>query len=698
MAVFVLDKRHKPLMPCSEKRARILLERGRARVHRMVPFTIRLVDRLREDSVLQELRVSITPGSKATGLAVTREAENVDPATGEVIKARVVLMLLELQHRGHAIRDKLTSRRAFRRRRRNQLRHRPARFDNRTKPDGWLAPSLQHRVDTVMTWVQRLLRWTPVASLSTMLHRFDTQALQNPEISGAEYQQGELQGYEVREYLLEKWGRKCAYCDAEHTALTIDHIHPKSKGGSDRVSNLTLACFPCNQRKNHQDVRDFLAKDPQRLARIEAVRKAPLKDAAAVNSTRWALWERLKETHLPVEVGTGGRTKWNRKRLNIPKTHSLDAICTGRVDDIQDWRQPVLTIKATGRGSYQRTRLTKHGFPRGYLTRSKSAFGFQTGDMVKAIVTTGKKAGIYLGRVAIRASGSFNIQSVTGLVQGIHHRFCTLIQRTDGYGYMWTKIASTKGDAEMGRSLTAALSLPGLAGCKPERRGFPHNRMKFATDADQVLFNFDATWRTVGEDVLNRALPLIRPLKYDLSARYALTNREYHRIWAAFNALGLWEHVQPMPGAVDTIKMLLDMGHEVHVISSVPDHAIPYRERQLEKLFGQALVFHPSQNGFSGHDAKPEKSVFLKAIRPMFYADDCWPHCLEARYAHVPYIARIDGAHGGNGEPVDGVHVHDGLAEAVKAFFASFTSFESHPKPAVYGDFSGLNRLKKCAT
>ncbi len=462
MAVFVLDKRHKPLMPCSEKRARILLERGRARIHRMVPFTIRLVDRLQKDSVLQELRVSITPGSKTTGIAVNREAENVDQTTGEVIKTRVVLMLLELQHRGHAIRDKLTARRAHRRFRRNQLRYRPARFLNRTKPQGWLAPSLQHRVDTTIAWIERLMRWAPIASLSTMLHRFDTQALQNPEISGAEYQQGELFGYEVREYLLEKWGRKCAYCDAEHTALTIDHIHPRSKGGSDRVSNLTLACFPCNQRKNNQDVRDFLAKDLKRLARIEAVRKAPLKDAAAVNSTRWALWERLKNTGLNVEVGTGGRTKWNRKRLFIPKAHCLDAACVGHVDSVQHWQQPVLTVKATGRGSYQRTRLTKYGFPRGYLTRSKSAFGFQTGDMVKAVVMTGKKAGNHLGRVAIRASGRFNIQSGTGLVQGIHHRFCTLIQRADGYGYSWAKIATTKGDAGMGQASPAALSLPAL--------------------------------------------------------------------------------------------------------------------------------------------------------------------------------------------------------------------------------------------
>ena len=456
MAVFVLDKRKKPLMPCSEKRALMLLERGRARVHRMVPFTIRLVDRLQADSVLQPVRLKLDPGSKTTGMALVRESEAVDTATGEVFRKVVVLMLLELQHRGYAIRDALTQRRAFRRRRRSKLRYRPARFDNRTRAEGWLAPSLQHRVDTTMAWVRRLQRWAPATGLSTMLHRFDTQALQNPEISGTECQQGTLFGYEVREYLLEKWGRKCAYCDAEHTPLTIDHIHPRSKGGSDRVSNLTLACFPCNQRKSNRDVAEFLANDPRRLARIEASRKAPLKDATAVNSTRWALWRNLVANGLGVEVGSGGRTKWNRQRLSMPKAHCLDAACMGHVDAVESWKQPVLAVKATGRGSYQRTRLTKHGFPRGYLTRRKSAFGFQTGDLVRAVVTKGKKVGTYLGRVAIRASGSFNIQTGSGLVQGIHHRFCKPIQRADGYGYFWNTIALSKGDAGV------ALSLPGI--------------------------------------------------------------------------------------------------------------------------------------------------------------------------------------------------------------------------------------------
>ncbi|MBU2765967.1 HNH endonuclease [Acidithiobacillus ferrivorans] len=449
MTVFVLDSRKKPLMPCSEKRARLLLERGRARVHRMVPFAIRLLDRLQAESVLQPVRLKADPGSKTTGLALVREKETVHPETGEVVLTAVVLMLLELQHRGADISRSMEQRSNHRGFRRSKLRYRPARFQNRARPKGWLAPSLQHRVDTTDSLVNRLMRLAPITALSQELVRFDMQQMQNPEISGAEYQQGTLAGYEIREYLLEKWGRECVYCGAENTPLEIDHIHPRSRGGSNRVSNLAIACHDCNQRKGNMPLEQFLAKAPERAEKILKQAKVRLNDAAAVNSTRWALFQRLKATGLDVEVASGGRTKWNRIRLGLPKAHCIDAACVGHVDAINQWQQPVLGIKATGRGSYQRTRLTKHGFPRGYLTRSKSAFGFQTGDMVHAVVPAragrkpGKKEGTYLGRVAIRASGSFNIQTGNGLVQGIHHRFCTLIQRADGYGYAFAKIALT---------------------------------------------------------------------------------------------------------------------------------------------------------------------------------------------------------------------------------------------------------------
>jgi hypothetical protein len=143
------------------------------------------------------------------------------------------------------------------------------------------------------------------------------QLMQNSEISGVEYQQGELQGYEVREYLLEKFGRCCAYCDASGVALQIDHVHPRSRGGSDRIFNLTLACEACNTKKAAWPVEEFLSHDPERLKRIKAWLKTPLRDAASVNATRWALYEELKKTGLLDSTFSGGRTKWNRRRLGI---------------------------------------------------------------------------------------------------------------------------------------------------------------------------------------------------------------------------------------------------------------------------------------------------------------------------------------------------------------------------------------------
>lgn len=426
MAVYVLDKQGHPLMPCSEKRARLLLERGRARVHRQMPFVIRLTDRLRFASSYQSLAIKIDPGSKFTGIAVVRlRAKHVS-----------VLSLIELAHRGAMIQKALFQRAGYRRRRRSQnLRYRKPRFNNRTRKAGWLVPSLQHRVDTTLSWVTRLRRWAPITDLAVERVKFNMQLMQNPELSGIEYQQGELYGYEVREYLLEKWRRKCMYCTAENTPLQIEHIVAKANGGSDRVCNLGLSCQPCNQRKGRLLVEVFLKSKPQLLKTILANAKLPLRDAAAVNATRNALFQALLHTGLPVEAGTGGQTKFNRRTYGIPKTHALDAACVGEVASVHAWEKPTLIVKCMGRGDYQRTRVCASGFARGYLTRQKKHFGFQTGDMVKATVTKGKKIGQYQGRVAVRATGSFNIQMLTGVIQGISQKYCTLIQNADGYGY-----------------------------------------------------------------------------------------------------------------------------------------------------------------------------------------------------------------------------------------------------------------------
>ncbi len=175
--ILVLDKNEQPLMPCRPARARALLRAGKPAVSRRFPFTIILKGR--EGGAVQATRVKRDPGSKTTGLALVAAFSRRGPT---------VVWAGELTHRGYAVRKALTERRPHRRLRRSRLRYRAPRFDNRTRPKEWLAPSLQHRVDTTMAWVGRLMRWSPVATLSQELARFDTQTLQNPGISGIGYQ------------------------------------------------------------------------------------------------------------------------------------------------------------------------------------------------------------------------------------------------------------------------------------------------------------------------------------------------------------------------------------------------------------------------------------------------------------------------------------------------------------------------------
>ncbi|MBA2677694.1 MAG: HNH endonuclease [Ktedonobacteraceae bacterium] len=430
--VFMLDTYEKPLDPVHPGHARLLLKQGKASVWRRFPFTLILKDEVKEP-VVQPLRLKLDPGSRTTGIAI------VNDASGEVVFAA------ELTHRGHKVKERLDSRRAVRRNRRaRKTRYRKARWQNRRRRQGWLAPSFESRLANVLTWVHRLSRYCPISAISMELVRFDMQMMDNAEISGVKYQQGTLQGYEVREYLLEKWNRQCAYCGKKEVPLEVEHIVPRAKGGTDRVSNLTLACEPCNKAKGTQDITMFLKKKPDVLRHIQALQKGTLKDATAVNSTRWALFERVKATGLPIECGSGGLTKYNRTMRGLEKTHWLDAANVGKsTPDILNGRGIVpLFISATGHGSRQMCRMNKYGFPRTKPKHAKKVQGFQTGDMIKAVVPDGAKKGSYVGKVAIRATGSFNVTTATQTIEGINARHCRIIHRGDGYSYGFGEGAS----------------------------------------------------------------------------------------------------------------------------------------------------------------------------------------------------------------------------------------------------------------
>ncbi|AJF08196.1 RNA-guided endonuclease IscB [Geoalkalibacter subterraneus] len=423
--VFVLDNNKQPLSPCSPARARMLLRGGKAAVIRRYPFTIILKDRTGGST--QPVELKLDPGSKTTGVALVQQKDN----------GAAVIFAAELQHRGASIKKALSTRRALRRSRRSRkTRYRAPRFNNRTRSKGWLPPSLQSRVDNVHSWAKRLQRLCPIANIAVETVRFDTQKVDNPEIRGVEYQQGTLAGYELREYLLEKWQRRCAYCGAENVPLEVEHVVPRSRGGSDRASNLTLSCRPCNEKKGSRAVQEFLADRPEVLRKILVGLKRPLKDAAAVNATRYAIGKALKTLELPISFWSGGRTKFNRTGQRYPKAHWIDAACVGESGASVRLQpgQVALSIKATGRGSRQMCRMDKYGFPRTGAKKVSSESGFCTGDIVAARVPKGKFAGRHTGRIAVRGRPSYRLTTQDQIFD-VHPKYLTAIHRADGYAY-----------------------------------------------------------------------------------------------------------------------------------------------------------------------------------------------------------------------------------------------------------------------
>ena len=332
---------------------------------------------------------------------------------------------------------------------------------------------MEARVDQTLHTVTKLRSLAPITTLSVEHVQFDTQKMQNPEISGIEYQQGTLLGYEIREYLLEKWGRQCAYCDATGVPFEIEHMHPKGRGGLDRVSNLTIACHPCNDSKGQRSVEEFLTqdrgrrhratqnarryagKDPmkqkerakweaQRLERLQRQRQAPLKDAAMMNATRWRLYEQLQATGLPVEGGSGARTKMQRIQHRLPKEHYYDALCVGQSTPTAFTAFPAYmqVWSAKGRGNRQRCRTDQYGFPIRHLSRQKNHFGFQTGDLVRAVIPRGKYTGAWTGRATVKASGVIVIGTGTGINPETRYQHCRVLQRGDGWQYTQRSVSA----------------------------------------------------------------------------------------------------------------------------------------------------------------------------------------------------------------------------------------------------------------
>jgi 5-methylcytosine-specific restriction endonuclease McrA len=415
--IAVLDTNKQPLAPTTSRRARLLLKKGKAAVFRRYPFTI-ILKREVVNPTLPDLKLKIDPGSKTTGMAI------VNQATGDVVFAA------EITHRGQAIKAALDSRRVLRRSRRSRkTRYRQSRFLNCVKPVGWLPPSLVSRIANVETWVRRLSNAYPVAGLAMELVRFDMQLMENPNIRGVEYQQGELAGFEVKEYLLLKFNHRCVYARAGSPCneyLEIEHIHPRSRGGSNRISNLAIACQKHNQEKGNRTAEEY------GFPQVQSQVKRPLKDAAAVNTTRRALLNALRFQGFEVETGSGGLTRFNRVQRGLEKKHWIDAACVGESTPVTinvDGVKP-LKIKAMGYGNRQMCQTDRFGFPIRHRTHNKSFLGFQTGDIVIANAPNGKAAGRRVGRVTIRQRPAFKLDGFS-----IHPKYLKRVHRNDGYSY-----------------------------------------------------------------------------------------------------------------------------------------------------------------------------------------------------------------------------------------------------------------------
>ena len=249
-------------------------------------------------------------------------------------------------------------------------------------------------------------------------------------------------------YLLERENYCCIYCGihASKAKMQIEHVIPKSKGGTDSLNNLVLSCETCNQAKGSQDVKSFLKGKPSVLKRVKEHLGANYKDAAHMNSIRWYVMNNLLDMSESLDatfkIGFGSTTKQNRLSLGLPKDHWIDAaVCTkdGNTVKVEPNLKPLI-IKAMGRGSRQFCRMDRYGFPRtSPKPRSKNFFGFKTGNIVRVTIPknirTKTPVGFYTGRLVVRSSGRFDIKTINIKIT-VNYKYCKTIHLMDGYNYV----------------------------------------------------------------------------------------------------------------------------------------------------------------------------------------------------------------------------------------------------------------------
>jgi len=301
LRVYVINQRKEPLMPTTPCKARKLLKQGKAKVVKREPFTIQLLYATGETK--QDITLGVDAGSKIIGLSATTNKQ-------ELFSAEVELR--------NDIVDLLSTRREFRRTRRNRLRYRKPRFLNRvySKNKGWLAPSVENKIQTHLKIISKIHEILPISKIIIEVASFDIQKIKNPDIEGEQYQQGEQLGFwNVREYVLWRDRYKCqGKKGCKNKILNVHHIESRKTGGNS-PSNLITLCESC-----HKDYHAGKLK-------LNLKRGQSFKDAAFMGIMKWTFYNRLKEIYSNVKITYGYITKNTRVQNNLPKEHRIDALC-----------------------------------------------------------------------------------------------------------------------------------------------------------------------------------------------------------------------------------------------------------------------------------------------------------------------------------------------------------------------------------
>lgn len=300
--VYVLNCHSEPLMPCHPRKARLLLKEGKAKVVKMVPFTIQLL--YGSSGYKQEVSLGVDAGTHHIGVSAT---------TG-----KQVLFEAEVMPRND-IQALLATRRQFRRQRRHRkTRYRKARFLHRKKPDGWLAPSLQHKVDCHLKTIRLVHKILPVLRTTLEVAQFDIQKIRHPEIEGKEYQRGpQLDFWNVREYVLFRDNHCCQWClgKSKDPVLNVHHIESRKTGGGS-PDNLITLCSTCHDlmHRTHQE------------HTIERKSRS-FRDPTQMGVIRWYIYEQAKALFPNVHLTFGYITKHTRITHGLEKSHLIDARC-----------------------------------------------------------------------------------------------------------------------------------------------------------------------------------------------------------------------------------------------------------------------------------------------------------------------------------------------------------------------------------